>query len=498
MKRNLAIALILSLGISGLSGLSVQAEESEAPVMHQAMESTFLEDQPENLEVSEQEIQENGREGEMPGHWVLNASGWWYAYEDGTWPSDGMVTIDGTDYAFNSAGYMITGWYLSAEGWYYMTGSGAKAVGWQNIGGAWYYLDGENTEHPGLMVGTGWHLIQGQWYYMTESGAMAADWLLSSEGWYYLGRDGAMKTGWQLVGGVWYYLNGTEEEHPGVMAADCKKVIGKDTYFFAVSGAMHTGWVLRPEGWYYLGGDGVMKTGWQLVGGAWYYLDGENSEYPGLMTGAGWHLIQGQKYYMTGSGAMATDWLLGSEGWYYLGGDGAMKTGWQWIDNHWYYFYTENDPLGGTTGVMAVNTMVDGWTITSNGIAVNGLEGKFEEIKKYVYVPYRYGGTTPSGWDCSGFTQWALHYIGGITIPRTTYLQAAGGVNIDKNNRNLWKPGDILVYQSGSGFSHVALYLGDGMLMHALNTKYGTLIQGVDYYEQWDRGNHLALVRRYL
>lgn len=201
---------------------------------------------------------------------------------------------------------------------------------------------------------------------------------------------------------------------------------------------------------------------------------------------------------MTGSGAMATDWLPSSEGWYYLGGDGAMKTGWQWIDNHWYYFYTENDPLGGTTGVMAVNTMVDGWTITSNGIAVNGLEGKFEEIKKYVYVPYRYGGTTPSGWDCSGFTQWALHYIGGITIPRTTYLQAVGGVNIDKNNRNLWKPGDILVYQSGSGFSHVALYLGDGMLMHALNTKYGTLIQGVDYYEQWDRGNHLALVRRYL
>ena len=247
MKRNLVIALILSLGISGLSGFAVRAEENEVPVMQQEAESPFTEVQPENLEVSEQEIQESGREGEKTGHWVLNASGWWYAYEDGTWPSDGMVTIDGTDYAFDSAGYMVTGWYLSAEGWYYMTGSGAKAVGWQNIGAVWYYLDGENTEHPGLMVGTGWHSIQGQWYYVTESGAMAADWLLSSEGWYYLGRDGAMKTGWQLVGGVWYYLNGTEEEHPGVMASDCKKVIGKDTYFFAVSGAMHTGWVLRPR-----------------------------------------------------------------------------------------------------------------------------------------------------------------------------------------------------------------------------------------------------------
>ena len=81
---------------------------------------------------------------------------------------------------------------------------------------------------------------------------------------------------------------------------------------------------------------------------------------------------------------------------------------------------------------------------------------------------------------------------------RTTTLQAAGGTNIDKNHMELWKPGDVLVYQSGSSFTHVALYLGDGMLMHAINPKYGTMIQGVTYYEQWDGGNHLALVRRYL
>ena len=42
------------------------------------------------------------------------------------------------------------------------------------------------------------------------------------------------------------------------------------------------------------------------------------------------------------------------------------------------------------------------------------------------------------------------------------------------------------------------LYLGDGKLMHALNSKYGTLIQGVDYYETWDKGNSLVGVRRYL
>lgn len=77
-------------------------------------------------------------------------------------------------------------------------------------------------------------------------------------------------------------------------------------------------------------------------------------------------------------------------------------------------------------------------------------------------------------------------------------LQATGGTAVDKNNMNSWKPGDILVYKSGSRVNHVALYLGDGLLMHALNAKYGTLIQDVFYYEKWDAKNYLADVRRYL
>ena len=44
---------------------------------------------------------------------------------------------------------------------------------------------------------------------------------------------------------------------------------------------------------------------------------------------------------------------------------------------------------------------------------------------KYTYVPYRSGGGSPSGWDCSGFTKWALEYLG-VSIPRTSVIQAAG------------------------------------------------------------------------
>lgn len=368
----------------------------------------------------------------LSGSWVLNATGWWYAYDDGSWPSNGIYDIDGTKYAFDASGYMVTGWYLDQDGWYYFNGSGAMVTGWQLVGDVWYYLDGANAEHPGLMV------------------------------------------------------------------SNCGKEIGAQKYFFNGSGAMYTGWALMPEGWYYTNGSGAMMTGWQLVGGVWYYLDGANAEYPGLMSGGGWNLINGAWYYMNGSGGMMSGWLLLGNTWYYLGGDGAMKTGWQLVGGAWYYFYTENDPNGGAHGAMAVSTTIDGWEVLESGLAVHNLAAKISEIKKYIYVPYRYGGTTPSGWDCSGFTQWALYYLGGVTIPRTTTLQAAGGTNIDKNHMELWKPGDVLVYQSGSAFSHVALYLGDGMLMHAINSKYGTMIQGVEYYEQWDSGNHLALVRRYL
>ena len=454
MKRKTIQALILTAALvvsslmpvsaaeidtAGQTVVEVQQEEplTEEKGQELAEKETTNEDQVTLPGETEENIIDDGLdhpqvEPVLTGSWILNATGWWYAYDDGSWPSNGIYDIDGTKYAFDASGYMVTGWYLNQDGWYYFNGSGAMVTGWQLVGGACYYLDGANAEHPGLMV------------------------------------------------------------------SNCGKEIGGQKYFFNGSGAMYTGWALMPEGWYYTNGSGVMVTGWQLVGGVWYYLDEANTEYPGLMSDGGWNLINGAWYYMNGSGGMMSEWLLLGNTWYYLGSDGAMKTGWQQIGGAWYYFYTENDPNGVAHGAMAVSTTIDGWEILESGIAVQDLAAKINEIKKYIYVPYRYGGTTPSGWDCSGFTQWALYYLGGITIPRTTTLQAAGGTNIDKNHMELWKSGDVLVYQSGSSFTHVALYLGDGMLMHAINPKYGTMIQGVTYYEQWDGGNHLALVRRYL
>lgn len=132
------------------------------------------------------------------------------------------------------------------------------------------------------------------------------------------------------------------------------------------------------------------------------------------------------------------------------------------------------------------------WTV-----GTNNLMAKINQIKKYTYVPYVSGGTTTRGWDCSGFTQWALKYLG-VSIPRTAAQQAKGGTYVNHKDMSKWQPGDVLIYSSGGRVCHAALYLGDGQLMHSLNEKYDTLIQSVAYYEKWDGGTYLSGVRRYL
>ncbi len=79
-------------------------------------------------------------------------------------------------------------------------------------------------------------------------------------------------------------------------------------------------------------------------------------------------------------------------------------------------------------------------------------------------VPYVYGGTTPSGFDCSGFTRWVYEHALGIDLPRTAAEQSALGKSVSMDEL---KPGDLLFWGSGSGVYHVGIYAGDGEYIHA-------------------------------
>ncbi|HEX2863795.1 MAG TPA: C40 family peptidase, partial [Deinococcales bacterium] len=84
--------------------------------------------------------------------------------------------------------------------------------------------------------------------------------------------------------------------------------------------------------------------------------------------------------------------------------------------------------------------------------------------ERYLGVPYRYGGTTPSGLDCSGFTSVVLLELG-VKVPRTAEAQYAAGTPVTRDNL---RAGDLVFFDTlGSGVSHVGIYLADGTFIHA-------------------------------
>lgn len=86
-----------------------------------------------------------------------------------------------------------------------------------------------------------------------------------------------------------------------------------------------------------------------------------------------------------------------------------------------------------------------------------------ELAKQYLGVPYVYGGTSPNGFDCSGFTSYVYSKLG-YNIARTAAGQANYGVKISKDEL---LPGDLVFFNTYGGISHVGIYAGSGQMIHS-------------------------------
>lgn len=121
-----------------------------------------------------------------------------------------------------------------------------------------------------------------------------------------------------------------------------------------------------------------------------------------------------------------------------------------------------------------VNANSDGETgapVSVSGPTSKGRDAVIAEARKYLGTDYVWGGASPkSGFDCSGILQWSLRTGAGIRLPRVSKDQATFGkkVSIDQ-----LRPGDLVAWDvndRNNGADHIALYIGNGMVLHAPKT----------------------------
>lgn len=121
-------------------------------------------------------------------------------------------------------------------------------------------------------------------------------------------------------------------------------------------------------------------------------------------------------------------------------------------------------------------------------------ESIVELARKYLGTKYVWGGTDPSGFDCSGLVAYVFGQSG-ISLPRTTYNQINVGASVQPNKL---RPGDLVFFDTDrkrSGPDHVGIYLGGGKFIHAprpgQGVKISSLAEGY-YMDRWMGGRRIS------
>lgn len=157
-------------------------------------------------------------------------------------------------------------------------------------------------------------------------------------------------------------------------------------------------------------------------------------------------------------------------------------------DSEWYSVKTQS----GVSGWISARYVSTEFVLASRGDTSSSNSSQAVQIIEYARsllgCKYRYGGTSPSGFDCSGFVQYVFNHFG-ISLNRVAADQATQGTKISKENL---QPGDLVFFNGGSGgkINHVGLYIGNGSFIHASSgSNYKVIISDL---------NSGSYVRRYV
>ncbi len=109
--------------------------------------------------------------------------------------------------------------------------------------------------------------------------------------------------------------------------------------------------------------------------------------------------------------------------------------------------------------------------------------------KQFIGTPYVYGGSSPSGFDCSGLVKYVYSNFG-VNLTRTSYSQVNEGTYVARENL---QPGDLVFFASSGSVHHVGIYVSDGNFIHA--PKPGTTVR-IETLNSGYYNNHYYTARR--
>lgn len=123
-------------------------------------------------------------------------------------------------------------------------------------------------------------------------------------------------------------------------------------------------------------------------------------------------------------------------------------------------------------------TMVETVNVTQDP-SVSLRQDVVDYALQFVGNPYRYGGSDPNtGVDCSGFTRYVMQNAAGVSLNRSSSSQATQGRTVSAAEM---QPGDLIFYGNGSRVNHVAMYIGDGQIVHASTERTGIKVSNWNY-----------------